>query len=317
MRRLPAVALLALLASCGTLPQPFRGNPGEVARRLAAEPPIPPRLIVPPPPTALLSDEGSKALAALLARDLQLREVPAYAEPGKRDDWVLGMSVQHQGQAIVPVYTIRTPQGRDAGSLQGAPVPLSAWAAASPATLQLVAEDAAPRLSGMLDGINTNLQRSNPNSLYNRTARIALPAVTGAPGDGDAALTRLMRARLSALGEAVQDKPAGADFVVQGQVHLVPIPDGQERVEIQWIITGPDGNERGRVVQLNDVPAGSLGGIWGDAAAAVAQEASGGVREVVLRQSGHAPSGSAQAGSAQAGSAQSGPPQSGREQPGT
>ncbi len=292
-----ALAALPLLTSCGDLPEPFRGNPGAEASRLASEPPILPRLIVPAPGTALLSDEGGEALAALLARDLQLREVPAYAERGNGNDWVLTVTARHQGQAIVPVYTVLTPQGRDAGRLQGAPVPLDAWAAAKPATLERVAADAGQRLSAMLAGINTTLQRANPNSLYNRTARIAVPEVTGAPGDGDAALTKLMRDRLTALGETVQDTLKDADFVVQGRVRIVPIGAGQERVEIQWIVTDPrrtdrpgsGGSERGRVVQLNDVPVGSLSHTWGDVAAAVAQEASGGVREVVLRQTGHEP----------------------------
>jgi hypothetical protein len=66
-------------------------------------------------------------------------------------------------------------------------------------------------------------------------------------------------------------------------------------VEIQWIVTQPSrsgtpgGAERGRVVQLNTVPAGSLSGVWGDVAQAVTEEASAGVRDVVLRQSGRAP----------------------------
>jgi len=37
------------------------------------------------------------------------------------------------------------------------------------------------------------------------------------------------------------------------------------------------------------VPASSLNGYWGEVATAVAQEAAGGVRDVILRQSGHAP----------------------------
>jgi hypothetical protein len=295
MRALPPLALAGLLAACGTLPQPFRGNPGQTARRLASEPPIVPRLVVPAPATALLPDSGGKALAALLARDLQLREVPAYAEAGTKGDWVLAISATDTGQTVVPVYTVRTPQGRDAATLRGSPVRVAAWAAAAPATLQRAASEAARQLSALLAGINSDLQRANPNSLLNRPARVAVLEVTGAPGDGDAALTRLMRANLSMRGEAVQDTPAGADFVVQGEVRVVPIAGGQERVEIQWIVTQPSrsgtpgGAERGRVVQLNNVPAGSLRGIWGDVAQAVTEEASAGVRDVVLRQSGRGP----------------------------
>lgn len=295
MRALPLLALASLLASCGSVPQPFRGNPGQTARRLASEPPIVPRLIVPAPATALLSDSGGRAFAALLARDLQLREVPAYAEAGHKGDWVLAISATDTGRTVVPVYTVRTPQGRDAASLKGSPVPVAAWAAATPATLESTAAEAASRLAALLSGVNTDVQRANPNSLLNRPARVAVLEVTGAPGDGDAALTRLMRANLSVRGEKVQDIPAGADFVVQGEVRIAPAGVGQERVEIQWIVTQPGregtpgGAERGRVVQLNNVPAGSLRGVWGDVAQAVAEEASAGVRDVVLRQSGRAP----------------------------
>jgi hypothetical protein len=39
-------------------------------------------------------------------------------------------------------------------------------------------------------------------------------------------------------------------------------------------------------VQLNQVPAGSLNGLWGDVALVVAQEAAGGVHDVIVQQSG-------------------------------
>jgi hypothetical protein len=43
------------------------------------------------------------------------------------------------------------------------------------------------------------------------------------------------------------------------------------------------------VVQLNEIPAGTLDHHWGDVAVVVASEASGGVNDVILRQSGHDP----------------------------
>ena len=113
--------------------------------------------------------------------------------------------------------------------------------------------------------------------------------VTGAPGDGNVALTQQMRGRLAVLGPVVLTTPAGADFVVQGQVKVVPIPKRQERVEIQWSVRTPAGDERGRVVQLNEIPAGTLSGYWGDVAVVVASQASNGVNDVILRQAGHDP----------------------------
>ena len=135
----------------------------------------------------------------------------------------------------------------------------------------------------------TGIQHADPNSLYNRIAKVQIPAVTGAPGDGNVSLTKQMKSHLAALGPVVQDDANGADFVVQGNVRIVPIAGGQQRVEIQWSVRTAGGDERGKVVQLNDIPAGTLDHYWADVAIVVATEAAGGVNDVIKRQSGHEP----------------------------
>jgi hypothetical protein len=280
--------LLALLpAACGELPEPFRGNPGATARVLALPPT--PRLAVPMPRTALLSDDAANSFAASLATALQTQEVPAVAGPAQQGDWRLDTTATLRGDSVMPIYKVLDPTGKERGESDGAPVPTADWANAAPTTLSTAATQAAPNIASLLTSIQTAIQHADPNSLYNRAARIDVPSVTGAPGDGNLALTTQLRTLLAKLGPTVQDTKANADFIVQGQVKMVPIADNQQRVEIQWIVTTPTGDERGRVVQLNNVPAGSLNGYWGDIATAVAQEAAGGVRDVILRQSGRDP----------------------------
>jgi hypothetical protein len=111
--------------------------------------------------------------------------------------------------------------------------------------------------------------------------------VVGAPGDGNVSLTAQMRDKLSHLGPVVQDTPEGADFVLRGQVKVVPIPGNQERVEIQWLLFDAQNHDLGRIIQLNEIPAGTLNGFWGEVAVVVAQEAAGGVETVIERNSGH------------------------------
>ena len=84
-----------------------------------------------------------------------------------------------------------------------------------------------------------------------------MPDVTGAPGDGDLALTRQMRDQLAALGPVVQDSATGADFIVQGDVTMVPIAGDQQRVEIQWSVNDAAGDEarQGRAAQRDPAPA--------------------------------------------------------------
>jgi len=287
MRPFLLACLLLALAGCGDYPEPFLGNPGATAMRLRQPPD--PRLAIPTPATALLSDGASRQFAVVLAHRLQQAEVPAYAQPAERTDWRLRVSAEDHGPDVVPTYTVLNPQGQPQGLVQGKPVQAAAWAAADPATLTQAAADAAPGIDSLLTSIENGLMRADPHSLYNRAAKVMVPAVTGAPGDGDATLTTEMRAKLAALGPQVQTSEDGADFVVQGEVRLVPIPGGQQRVEIQWIIKTAKGREAGRVIQLHDIPAGTLDHYWGDVAMVVAQEASGGVNEVIRRQSGHPP----------------------------
>ncbi len=277
------LALLLPLAGCGQLPEPFLGNPGAAALKLRQPPQ--PRLAVPVPRTALLSDGAAKAFAVALAQGLRAREVPAFALAPAATDWRLAVAATDRGTEVVPRYTVLNPQGQPQGVVTGAPVPAAAWAAADPATLHAAAAEAAPRLADLLTGVETALMRADPDSLYNRPARVLVAGVTGAPGDGDTALTRAMRGALKAVGETVQAKPAGADFVVRCEVRMVPQPDDKQRVEIQWIVDTAAGAEGGRVIQLNVVPAGSLDHAWGAIATTVAQQAAGGVREVILRQS--------------------------------
>ncbi|WP_428484265.1 hypothetical protein [Rhodopila sp.] len=275
------------LTACGDLPEPFLGNPGATARRLAQ--PLTPLLAVPPGTDTLLPDAASQDLATRIAVALQATEVPALVRQPRTTDWRVVTRAERDGDTVTPMFSVEDPGGKQEGSAQGEPVSLEAWSTAGPALLQQVAAEAAPRIGAVLTSIQVARNKADPNSLYNRPARVMVAEVTGAPGDGNQALTQQMRARLAVLGPVVLTTPTNADFVVLGEVKVVPIPKRQERVEIQWIVKTGSGDERGRVVQLNEIPAGTLNHFWGDVAVVVATEASSGVNDVILRQSGHDP----------------------------
>jgi hypothetical protein len=269
------------------LPEPFLGNPGATARRLAE--PLTPLLAVPPGSKTLLPDAASKDLAQQIATALQATEVPAMVRAPEKNDWRLITRAELDGDEVRPLFSVQNPQGQEQGSAEGELVPLDIWSNAAPALLQQVAAEAAPRIGAVLTSIRIAHDKADPASLYNRAAKVEVADVTGAPGDGDQSLTQQMRTRLAVLGPVVLTTPTGADFIVQGVVKVVPIPKRQERVEIQWTVKTAAGDERGRVVQLNEIPAGTLNQYWGDVAVVVATEASNGVNDVILRQSGHDP----------------------------
>jgi hypothetical protein len=281
MRRL-LILLPLLLGACGDLPQPFLGRPGATAMRLANQPP-PARLAVPAPGTALLGDKAAAAWASDVAKALQDKEVPATEGRTSRGDWSLALTARVRGRTVVPAYEVLNPQGKGQGSVEGAPVPLAAWAQSDPATLRASAEAAAPQLADLLNRIQAARLKADPNSLVNRSARLYFTGVTGAPGDGNHALAMQMRSKLAGQGIVVQDTPTGADFQLDGKVVTASGTGGQERIEVQWVVQDAQGRERGRVAQLNEVPPEAVANYWGDVAVAVAEQAASGVAEVLTQ----------------------------------
>ena len=289
----PALALLLGLSACGDLPQPFAGNPGADALRLAAPPPA--RLDIPAPTAALLPTAQAAAWSRALADSLLAKEVPAVAQPSRPGDWHLGVTAVRQGDRIVPTYRVVGPSGRTVEQEQGPAVPAQAWSAADPALLAANAALAATQVDAMLTRIQAAQAQADPNSLLNRPTSIYFAGVTGAPGDGDDELGRDLAARLPDEHDRLQPAAAGADYVVDGTV-AVSKPDrandGVQHVEIVWTVHNAKGHEAGRATQLHDVPAHSLDGYWGDVAAAAADEAAGGIHEVIANNEGRKTGGS-------------------------
>ncbi len=282
--RLVLLGCLAFLSGCGGLPRPFAGNPGIVGARLAQPPPA--RLAVPLPTNALLTDAADAAYRKAVVEALQAQEVPAVADIARKGDWRLTITAELRGDKVVPVFTVQDPNGKSKGSTEAAPVDAAQWSDAGPPTLQQVAAAGAPAVATLLTRIEAELRLSDPNSLVNRPARIFVPDVTGAPGDGNRQLARNLRQQMPNMGEQVRDTAADSDFTVQGEVKTAAGSSGSERIEIQWIVSDAQGREAGRVVQLNEVSPGSLDRYWGDTALAVAQEAAAGIRDVIQNQFG-------------------------------
>ncbi len=281
LRRAIAVPFLVplLLAACGDLPEPFMGNPGATARRLAV--PATPMLAIPPPTDALLTVSAGGDFADLLALSLQKEEVPTLARVPRKNDWRLAITAGRQGDQVVPRYAVQDPAGHEQGAIDGAAFLADGWTSGSPSTLGQAAKDAVPKIVALMVSIRTTRDRANPNSLLNRAAKLFVPEVTGAPGDGNVALTKLIRIRLAEFGPLVQVTPEGTDFTVKGEVVVSPLPKGKQQVEIVWTVTRPSGVVNGKVSQLNSLPAGMLDNLWGDVAVVVAQEAAEGINRVV------------------------------------
>jgi hypothetical protein len=248
--------------------------------------PPPSRLIVPPPAGGLLPDPDAAAWSRAVVAALVQEEIPAYAAASHPGEWQLRLTATLNGTQVVPRYALIDPTGADKGDVDGPPVAAGAWAQAAPATLQASAAQAAPQLLALLRAVDATIKQSDPNSLYNRPARIFFSGVTGAPGDGDGALARDMRMKIPETGDQLVSSAAAADFLLRGTVRVTPEPGDQQQIEIHWLVSDPDGKLAGDVAQGHDIPAHTLDHYWGDVAAVVAEEAAGGVHEVITNFSG-------------------------------
>lgn len=298
-RRLPpraAVLLLsacAALAACGDLPRPFAGNPGRTALRLAAPPPA--ELAVPAPSSAMLSAADATALSRSLAEALVAREVPAFARPPQPGDWRLETGAELGGGAVTPMLRLRDAAGTPKGEAKLPAIGAARWAAGGPQLVAAVVAAAAPRAVDLLRSVDAAIKQSDPNSLYNRPARLFVAPVTGAPGDGNIVLRQQMAAHLPDTGDVVTETLAEADFTVRGRVSVTDAAGGQQTVELHWKVIDARGRETGDVAQIHDVPKGLLAAHWGEVAGAAAAEAAGGVHQVVTNAIGRTGSGAPKA----------------------
>jgi len=284
--RVPLLAMVCagVLSSCGDLPRPFAGNPGRTALALSAPPPS--RLIVPLPTNGLLPERDSQVWAQAVTQALVAAEIPAFAATEHPGEWQLRLSASLDGGAVTPKFTLIDPKGRTKGDIVGAPVMAADWSQPSPQMFQKCAAQAAPQIVGLLRAVDASMKQSDPNSLYNRPARIFFSGVIGAPGDGNSALARGMRIRLPETGDQLVDREPVADFLLRGTVKVTDEPGGQQQVEIHWLVSDLAGHLAGDVAQGHDVVKGTLDNYWGDIAAAVTDEAAGGVHEVITNYSG-------------------------------
>lgn len=276
------LALLLLLAGCGQLPMPFERTPEGAAPEALVRPP-PARIVVPPSTTLGLPETDARRFATLLAEALQAQDLPATAADVPKPDYRLLAASETEAGVVRLTYTLVDAAGTPIGAAGGPrAVPAAAWARADAATLRATAGEAASGIAAMLARADAASRQIEPGQLVSRLPTLRMNGVAGAPGDGNRSLDRAIRSALAREGVMVQEGADG-EFTLAGRVDVTALPRRQQRVEITWTVLRADGTELGKVSQLNEVPAGTLDGLWADVAVVVAEQAATGVAEVIRR----------------------------------
>jgi hypothetical protein len=165
--------------------------------------------------------------------------------------------------ALAAVEAETQPAGTDKAAI--------AAAAAEPADDKVVAAAVKPGKSDRLEPKRRQI-----------SAVVVLPVV-GAPGTGNADLTKAMRQTLSEAGWPVLTTPRENALTILGHVKLGPRQAKSQQVAVAWTVKTPDGKTLGTVKQANTVPTGSLEGGFGDNALFAAQAAASGIYDLVKK----------------------------------
>jgi hypothetical protein len=115
----------------------------------------------------------------------------------------------------------------------------------------------------------------------NATDRLAYVTVAGAPGDGEQALAKALYEALAARGVKQASFTDTNVYEIQVIVRLEAGTGGRQDVKINWIVFDAEGNTLGHVSQTKSVRKGSLDKVWGGAAKAAANAASGEIIELL------------------------------------
>lgn len=281
LRRLGVVAALIAAAiwpvACQEPPKPFQSLDPARDQPLSV-PAIATGVLV----RAVAGAPKPAAFADAMAAALTRRDIPATTGPANLRSWLLIGAVTaapaRGAGALVDLslrWDLADATGRARAQVdRAARVAAKDWAAAAPALLQRLADDAAGELATKFIDDNAPGVTRQPLTVH---------SVTGAPGDGNVSLRRALESALGRRGFRMNRDIVDGGIVITGTVRVVPGGREGDRVSIQWTALAPDGATLGTVDQDNRVPTGSLAGAWGIAAVQVAEAAAPGIAQLLAR----------------------------------
>jgi hypothetical protein len=280
--RRAGVAASLLLSACQPLPHPFAedvpkpGSPMLTLRDTAAVAIAP----LKGEPRATAEKLAPAMAAALQKRDIAASDRAVGIASYQLDGRVQAMPPSGDRAAIVVLWDLRDPSGKSVGTrAERIEAATDAWQQGKDDAVARLADAGADQIAAMLE------DKAPAQTVADQgEARLAIGAITGAPGDGATALASAIAMVLKkpdlAIVSGDKNKP---DLQLECAVTVDKPVAGKQHVKIVWRVRGKDGGEIGNVVQENDVPAGLLDGPWGDVAYTVAVAAQGGIMQLIAR----------------------------------
>lgn len=256
MRRLALPALMmAALAGCGEIPQPFRHEgPAPILTR----PKMARGLTIRP-----VADTYPD-MADLLVKALEPHEVPAVKRSGPAFGHVVEAVATPSG-----LQWVMTPPG-------GEPAPIHAHALPTdPRDRRRVADETASILVQRLTDPDA-LPPPGKTAVKRPTVKVV--PVKGLPGDGDIALTAATRRSLERSGFQLSND---GEYIIEARTAVLPGRPGEELLSVTWLVKTSDGTELAAIRQEGTVAKGRLANPWGSLARDIAEGSAAGIIQVV------------------------------------
>lgn len=201
------------------------------------------------PPDAVAKTLQQEFAAALGKRSF---EVLTRSENGDYNlrPYVL-VTKERAGTKVSYVLDITDTTGKRIGRIPGEVMTdpaMDPWAAISPMLAQSLAGKLADGFEGWL---------AKEGRIF-----LVFPTVSGAPGDGNAALAAAIKRALPRKGVVAAEFPSAHTYRADVTVRVGGASEGKQPIRIEWVVKGPQ-IKRMTIVQKNDIPEGSLNGPWG------------------------------------------------------
>jgi len=287
VKRALVIACLALmwLSACGPLPRPFGRDANDPGNKLAQGIFFEGVEVLPlggttPPMSKLISDAVIRGLE-------KEYEIPAAQGAFNGSRYVLSGQVRDNDGAsgaanLIEIdWQLAVRGGEIVEKFTDTPLTTRLeWDYGSAPLLQRIGERISTRVARLVLG--ERFGTAGQDRLLGRSG-LFIAGVTGAPGDGNAALRRAIAVALGGGGLKLTGDVEKALFTLSGTVEMGAPENNAQTIRIEWLVKDVDDQVVGRAEQNNVVAAGSLDGRWGRTAAFVAAAATEGIITVVER----------------------------------
>ncbi len=270
-------ALLTLLAACQPVPQPF-----------AHDGPSTNPIIAPSSDAGgvtVLSVSGApeataQTLLQAMTDSLADHDIPAATGSGNRLSRFVQASatVEPSGRSrlrVELVWDLFDRKGELLGSEKVArTVETAAWEQPNRRALRTLTDGAAAKIAALILDPDGKRGTSAVPPLH-------VHPVDGVEGSNAALLRRAMETALRRRSFTVYSQPEGAALVVSGRFTAGEAAGDRRPVEISWAVLDATGRELGKLTQRNQAPVAELESGWTALATVIAENAAGGVGELV------------------------------------